>query len=405
MTDLVQWLDAHTDTLVSAAAASITTDAALRDQTVQAMVAFFDALRRAGDSRDPTPLYTLLVDWVESRRLAPMDDSASFVPVLARIKAVTRNHILHNPKQADAVSLYGELDEVLSDALVFLAAVEAEDLMLTSQEQLRRAELQIRKLNKSKSDFIAIAAHELKTPLTIIEGYAGMIRGSEAAEQDEMLLTLSDGIEKGIRRLRELVEDLVDVSIVELDMLKLNFQQTRLPALLDALEKSVADYVAERKQTLVVAREGIPNDPIYADPDRLLQVLVKIVTNGIKYTPDGGTVTVSGQVVPGFVDLTIADTGVGIAASRMTTIFDAFSTGGDVSLHSSGKVKFKGSGPGLGLPIAKGIVEAHGGSIWAQSPGYNEQTCPGSTFHVMLPLRAEPPQQLFTLGMMDGTTS
>jgi signal transduction histidine kinase len=86
----------------------------------------------------------------------------------------------------------------------------------------------------------------------------------------------------------------------------------------------------------------------------------------------------------------VQDTGIGMSASHINHIFDAFSSVGDVSLHSSGKVKFKGSGPGLGLPIARGIIEAHGGSIWAQSPGYNEQTCPGSTFHIMIPLR-EPP--------------
>jgi signal transduction histidine kinase len=228
-----------------------------------------------------------------------------------------------------------------------------------------------------------------------------MIRSSQAAEIDESLLVLTDGIENGTRRLRELVEDLVDVSIIELKMLTLSFQEVLLHQILDALEDDVEPFVRQRGQRLVIERDFVPTEPIYADPQRLLQVLYKVVSNAIKYTPDGGTITVAGRVLPGFLDLTVADTGVGIAASRLNTIFDAFSSGGDVSLHSSGKVKFKGSGPGLGLPISKGIIEAHGGSIWVQSPGYNEQTYPGSTFHIMIPLRASPPEGVSTWATFD----
>ena len=74
-------------------------------------------------------------------------------------------------------------------------------------------------------------------------------------------------------------------------------------------------------------------------------------------------------------------------------IFEKFSQTGNVSLHSSGKTKYKGGGPGLGLPITKGLIEAHGGTIWVESPGQDEETLPGSVFHVMLPLRSEPPDE------------
>ena len=77
----------------------------------------------------------------------------------------------------------------------------------------------------------------------------------------------------------------------------------------------------------------------------------------------------------------------------MIHIFEKFGRLGNVSLHSSGKIKFKGGGPGLGLSIAKGIIEAHGGAIWVESPGYDEKACPGSTFHILLPIRRKPPDE------------
>ena len=88
-----------------------------------------------------------------------------------------------------------------------------------------------------------------------------------------------------------------------------------------------------------------------------------------------------------FVEIIIADTGIGIAQDELERIFDKFYRVGNVLLHSTGDTKFKGAGPGLGLTIARGIVEAHGGRIWAESPGHNEETCPGARFHILLPVR------------------
>jgi len=87
----------------------------------------------------------------------------------------------------------------------------------------------------------------------------------------------------------------------------------------------------------------------------------------------------------------VADTGIGIDPANLEAIFTRFGGVADASLHSSGKTKFKGGGAGLGLPITKGIVEAHGGRIWAESPGCDEKACPGSTFHIELPILREKP--------------
>jgi signal transduction histidine kinase len=129
----------------------------------------------------------------------------------------------------------------------------------------------------------------------------------------------------------------------------------------------------------------------FGDPERLLQVFRNILTNAIKFTPDGGRIRIDGRMLPGFLEITCTDTGIGIDYDDQQVIFGKFGQLGSTSLHSSGKFKFKGGGPGLGLHIAKGIVEAHGGAIWVESPGYNERTCPGSTFHILIPMLREPP--------------
>jgi signal transduction histidine kinase len=135
---------------------------------------------------------------------------------------------------------------------------------------------------------------------------------------------------------------------------------------------------------------------IYMDGPRIMQALRNVINNAIKYTPDGGTITIDGRTLPGFIEVTIGDTGIGISAEDQTAIFEKFGQLGRVDLHSSGKTKFKGGGPGLGLPIARGILEAHGGSIWVESEGYDEIRNPGSTFHILIPARTESPDPKMT---------
>lgn len=129
----------------------------------------------------------------------------------------------------------------------------------------------------------------------------------------------------------------------------------------------------------------------FGDNERLYQAFRNLVSNAIKYTPDGGRISVDGRKLPGFIEVTIRDTGIGIDPDDHIRIFEKFGRTGNASLHSSGKTKFKGGGPGLGLSITKGIIEAHGGAIWVESEGYDETNCPGAIFHVLLPLRKEPP--------------
>jgi len=173
--------------------------------------------------------------------------------------------------------------------------------------------------------------------------------------------------------------------------LKLDYQPLSLTSLFAGQQQLLAKACHERNLTLTV--DGLDVLPeIEADMGNLVKVFNNLLLNAIKYTPDGGAITVSGRYVPldgvaqGFVEIIISDTGIGIDPTAHDLIFTTFFQVGPVAFHSSGKTKFKGGGPGLGLTVARGIVEAHGGKIWVESPGYDETTCPGSEFHVLLPL-------------------
>src|SRR5688572_22342503 len=129
---------------------------------------------------------------------------------------------------------------------------------------------------------------------------------------------------------------------------------------------------------------------IYGDSASIYQALYNVLANVIKFTTDNRKITISVWLLPGFVEITFTDTGIGISIENQAFIFDKFGQLGRTDLHSSGKTKFKGGGPGLGLSISKGIIEAHGGTIWVESEGYDEVKLPGSIFHILLPTRTEP---------------
>jgi signal transduction histidine kinase len=251
---------------------------------------------------------------------------------------------------------------------------------------------QMEQLERSKREFVAVAAHELRTPLTIVDGYARIL-GAEAAAHPTLLPYVT-GLEQGIRRLDDLVSDLLDISLLDLQALELKYQRFYLQKVILMVGDSVSHYFVARSVNLII-RPMVVEQQIYGDPERLFKAFAKVLLNALKYTPDHGVVTVSSRLtrqaeatpeMAGYIDVQIQDTGIGIDPADYDKIFSKFSGPADVNLHSSSKTRFKGNGPGLGLPVARGIIEAHGGRIWAESPGRDEATCPGSIFHIELPL-------------------
>lgn len=257
-------------------------------------------------------------------------------------------------------------------------------------QDLRRAYHNLERLDRAKDDFIGVVGHELRTPLTVISGYADMLKGHAAVKEEENLVMLADGISVGISRLHAIINNILDVSKLDSAVLKVR----RVPTSIVVLVREVAaDFDTALKQRRIYFRsDNLDKLPfIMADSDLLYKVFYHLIMNAIKFTPDGGMITVSGQVVRdegggNAVQVVVTDTGIGIDEEHHELIFEKFYQTGEVRLHSSGMTKFKGGGPGLGLAIAKGAVVAHGGKIWVESPGHDEKRFPGSRFYVRFPL-------------------
>lgn len=265
-------------------------------------------------------------------------------------------------------------------------------------EELNKALSTLEKLDMNKSAFIQVAAHELRTPLTVIKGYLGMLRGDSAVQGNPAILQAVDGVMQGTNRLHQIVNSMLDVVRLENQVLTPHTDRLPIAPLLRLIQK---DYQQELESRNIQFNldESMNHFPlVQIDPELMKKALDHIIVNAIKYTPDGGTVSVKVASVTDerlgtCGEICIQDTGIGIAPENLEIIFEKLYQLGKVELHSSSRTNFKGGGPGLGLAIAAGIIKAHGGRIWAESPGYDENTYPGSTFTIRLPLPKESPNQ------------
>jgi len=260
-------------------------------------------------------------------------------------------------------------------------------------DQLDETNRQLEHLDQTKTDFVAIAAHELRTPLSQIYGYSDALSSLKVDEltDAQAVHEFVQGISRGARRLKRVIDAMVDLSLIETDSMILQPISLPMGVVVKNATGTVMPVAEQRKITLVVDDlSGLPY--VQADSVRVEQALVALLSNAIKFTPDGGQVTVSGRHASPLsgqecVELSITDTGIGVDPEQRDLIFDKFYRGESPLLHSTGETRFKGAGPGLGLAIAKGIVEAHGGQVWVESSGRDEKACPGSTFTMRLPVK------------------
>ncbi|MFM8322224.1 MAG: sensor histidine kinase [Chloroflexota bacterium] len=365
----------------------------LRESFEQMLEAFYNRVQQAVETGDPSWLDPLLEEWVAARTETELDNQSISLPaIINRIHMQTFEIGRESLPESDALELAGALLPIFVHAYEHSSRLEMERNIQHMANELDSATATLERLDRSKSDFIAIAAHELKTPLTLIEGYTAMLRDQlPSTESFDYSRVLIKGVDNGTRRLREIVDDMIDVSLIDNNLLSLNFQPLWINRLLDLLRDEFDAIAAERRLEMRFLPFPGADEMTFGDGERLYQAFRNLFSNSIKYTPDGGRITVDGRKLPGFVEITFSDTGIGIDPDDHLRIFEKFGRLGSVSLHSSGKTKFKGGGPGLGLPITKGIIEAHGGSIWVESPGCDEKACPGAIFHVLLPARRMPP--------------
>jgi signal transduction histidine kinase len=367
----------------------------VRESFVTQLAEYIDMMGQAIITGDPSWMDRVLDDWAEARTETELENQdVSLAPLLSQIMMITHELASEILDDGDAMALLGAILPLYTYTVQYTTRLETKLYVEHISEELEDARLTLERLDKSKSDFIAVAAHELKTPLTIIEGYTAMLRDMfPEDDQESPMVLLMKGVDNGTGRLREIIDDMIDVSLLDNNMLKMNFQPVWVSQLINIVQRELESPLQDRRQHLEIVRFPGIDEMTFGDSERLYQALRNILTNAIKYTPDGGTITIDGRILSGFIEITISDTGIGIDVKDQERIFEKFGQVGNVALHSSGKIKFKGGGPGLGLPITKGIIEAHGGAIWVESEGYNEIKCPGTTFHVLLPIRKESPDQ------------
>ena len=267
--------------------------------------------------------------------------------------------------------MYGELETLVHQRTAELshANEELKKEVAVRQELRRQAE----EANRMKDEFLATLSHELRTPLNAMLGWAQVLRLGklDSAAAARALET----IERNARAQAQLIADLLDVSRIITGKLRLDLQPVELPKIIEATLDSARPGADAKGVHLEVSLDRLTS-PVLGDADRLQQVIWNVLSNAIKFTPEGGRVMVRLQQIGGSAEIRVTDTGAGIRPDFLPYVFDRFRQAESTITRSHG-------GLGLGLSIVRHMVELHGGSVGVHSEGEGK----GATFTVSLPVR------------------
>lgn len=252
-------------------------------------------------------------------------------------------------------------------------------------DQMDRDITALRRLEQVRKDFVANVSHELRTPLTSIKGYVEALLDGAKDDPEECVRFLQI-ILKQSDRLNLILDDLLQLSQIESGQVRFRREPVYLGAVVERTLPLIKPLADKKQQTLTTA---VPSDlpPVAGDEDRLVQVLTNLLDNAVKYTPAGGSITVTGRMAPraedepAQVELAVADTGIGIPEADRPRVFERFYRVDKARSRELG-------GTGLGLSIVKHIVEGHGGRVWVEP---NHPT--GSRFVLRLPVATETSQK------------
>lgn len=279
-------------------------------------------------------------------------------------------YVLHNLLDDPAVGRF------VLNAWDVTERIEAEKersrLFALEQEARQQAEA----TNRSKDEFLAMLSHELRTPLTPILGWVHVLRAGP--NRPETRLKALEVIERNARAQGRLIEDLLDLSRIVSGRLRLEPKEADLASIASGVVDSLKT-AADAKQIVVEPRFELDAAPLFADPDRLQQIVWNLLSNAIKFTPPQGRIEVRLREHGGRLELAIQDSGEGLAPENLPRLFTRFWQADSSSTRRFG-------GLGLGLSLVRHLVELHGGEVRAESPGTGQ----GSTFSVLLPRTPEP---------------
>ncbi|AJE04772.1 histidine kinase [Geobacter pickeringii] len=282
---------------------------------------------------------------------------------------------------------------------------------------VEQANQELERLDRMKSSFLGMISHEFRTPLTSIMSGTEFLISSRTFDQDADSRRILDMIHQGGERLSEIVDNILKLTRLEATGAAVTTTAIHLSQIVDHVIASLAPMLEERG--LKVVHSNLERLP-YCSGDRecLEEIFTELLENSVKFTPDGGTIFISARVVDrralaakreilgrfnagfyaqmgdhGYLEVEVRDNGIGVSPNEQVKIFDKFYEIGEIRHHSSGKHKFQGKGTGLGLAIVKGMVEAHGGMVWMESPGIDPDARFGSAFYVLIPLEGGPRQE------------
>ncbi|MFC1663932.1 ATP-binding protein [Patescibacteria group bacterium] len=241
-------------------------------------------------------------------------------------------------------------------------------------EEIKRRE-ETEKLSAAKSEFISIASHQLRTPLTAIKGYISMILDGNYGKLSEKTKNSLENVYKSNERLIGLVNDILNISRIETGKIEMEFKKAPLENIISSIVEEL-EIEAKNKNIYLKwekSKKALPE--ILVDKDKIRQVILNVIDNAIKYTEKGG-VTIKLKIGNGKYIIEVSDTGAGLTKYELSKMFDSFSRG-------MAGTRLYTEGVGLGLYIAKKFTEMHQGEIWAESPGEGK----GSVFYVELPIK------------------
>ncbi len=231
-----------------------------------------------------------------------------------------------------------------------------------------------RQAEEAKTTFMSVISHELKTPVSIIKGYATTLNRDDVEWDKQTVLRGLTVIDEEADKLSELIDNLLDVSRMQLGTFKLDFGEISLVK----LSQRVAEMFRTQTSAHTIEVAFPPDFPtVQGDERRLGQVLSNLLSNALKYSPKGGTIRIEGERIPSGVRLSVTDEGIGLSPDQQAMIFDRF-------YRADNALTRETQGAGLGLYIVRSIVDAHGGRIWVES-----QPKEGTTFRFELPLSQE----------------
>jgi signal transduction histidine kinase len=232
---------------------------------------------------------------------------------------------------------------------------------------------QIQLANSAKSEFVSLVTHELRLPMTSIKGYADLINSGLAGPINDQQKQFLDVIRRNLDRMSALISDLSDINRIESGRMHFDLQDFELYATIKDVADNFREQVAERNQKVVLE---VPDDipPVFADPNRVGQVVTNLVSNAHKYSPDGSVISIRAQYSEQFVKVSIVDSGYGISESDQIKLFSQFFRSDNADIRAQ-------NGWGLGLSIVRRMVEAQGGEV-----SFVSQLGEGSTFSFTLPL-------------------